>query len=235
MQAWWSSISTPSCTFASSVHGQGNLNGLPMEYRSIHPIASIIHEGFTKGKLVDLSELGPRICVLGPSNSGKSTLAAAIGRKRGIDVIHLDQLYHLPHSDWQPRPPEEFLALHEQAIQGEQWVMEGNYSSCMPQRFEHATGVILLDVSTAVSLFRYVRRTLFEKARVGGLEGNRERIKGNMIRYIALVTPLNRRRYADIYRRISLPKIYLSSPRAINHLYRAWGLGPSKGRIAGKQ
>jgi hypothetical protein len=27
---------------------------------------------------------GPRICKLGPSNSGKSTLAAAIGRDRGL-------------------------------------------------------------------------------------------------------------------------------------------------------
>ena len=29
---------------------------------------------------MDLDDLGARICILGPSNSGKSTLAAAIGR-----------------------------------------------------------------------------------------------------------------------------------------------------------
>lgn len=81
---------------------------------------------------MELSELGTRICVLGPSNSGKSTLAAAIGRKLGIEVVHLDQLHHVPSSDWQPRPANEFLALHDEAINREQWVMEGNYSSCMP-------------------------------------------------------------------------------------------------------
>ncbi len=173
---------------------------------------------------MELSELGTRICVLGPSNSGKSTLATAIGRKLDIKVIHLDQLHHIPSTDWQPRPANEFLALHDKAITGEQWVMEGNYSSCMPQRFQRATGMILLDVSIAVSLFRYTRRTLFEHGRIGALEGGRESIKWSMIRYITMRTPWNRLRYARIYRQISLPKICLSSRRAISACYRDWSL-----------
>jgi adenylate kinase family enzyme len=173
---------------------------------------------------MQLSELGTRICILGPSNSGKSTLAAVIGRKLAIDVVHLDQLHHVPHSDWKPRLAEEFLALHDEAIKGQQWVMEGNYSSCMSQRFQRATGVILLDVSMPTSLFRYMRRTLVEGNRLGGLEGGRESFKWSMVHYIALVTPRNRRRYHDFYRQISLPKTYLSSIYAIRSCYREWEL-----------
>ncbi|MFK2891310.1 P-loop NTPase family protein [Dyella flagellata] len=173
---------------------------------------------------MQLSELGPRICILGPSNSGKSTLAVAIGRKLGVNVVHLDQLHHVPQSDWQPRPAGEFLALHDQAIRAQQWVMEGNYSSCMPQRFRRATGVILLDVSTPTSLFRYMRRTLCGGQRIGALEGGRDSLKWGMIHYIALVTPWNRRRYAALYRQISLPKRCLSSVRAIRNCYEEWGL-----------
>ena len=51
-----------------------------------------------------IDDLGPRVCIMGPSNSGKSTLAEAIARARGLPAIHLDQLYHLPDTDWQPRP-----------------------------------------------------------------------------------------------------------------------------------
>ncbi|HUA80436.1 MAG TPA: hypothetical protein VL997_08700, partial [Dyella sp.] len=76
---------------------------------------------------MQLHELGERICILGPSNSGKSTLANAIARKRGWLAIHLDQLFHLPGSDWIPRPLDEFVALHDEAIQGDTWVMDGNY------------------------------------------------------------------------------------------------------------
>ena len=93
-----------------------------------------------------LDELGSRICIMGPSNSGKSTLAVAIGRTRGLPPIHLDQLHHRPNTDWEPRPDEEFRALHDAAILGPRWVIDGNYARCLPQRLERATGVILLDV-----------------------------------------------------------------------------------------
>jgi adenylate kinase family enzyme len=173
---------------------------------------------------MQLDELGKRICILGPSNSGKSTLADAIARKRGWPAIHLDQLHHMPNTDWKPRPLDEFLALHDQAIAGDQWIMDGNYSVCMPQRFRRATGIILLDISTLASLFRYLRRTLFDQDRAGALEGGRESLKWTMIHHIAVVTPKNRRRYADIYRQLQLPKICLPSARAIDHCYRQWQL-----------
>ena len=105
-----------------------------------------------------LDESGPRICIMGPSNSGKSTLAEAIGRAKGFKLVHLDQLHHLPHTDWVPRPPAEFAALHDAAITGNRWVIEGNCSRLLPQRLERATGFILLDVPTTISLYRYVRR-----------------------------------------------------------------------------
>lgn len=173
---------------------------------------------------MQLPELGPRICILGPSNSGKSTLAEAIARRRGLRAIHLDQLHHRPHTDWQPRPPDEFVALHDEAILGDAWVMDGNYSRCMPQRLRRATGIIVLDISTPLSLFRYARRCLSGGTRAGGLEGGRDSIKWAMIQHIAVVTPGNRRRYAELYRQIQLPKVRLACARAIDQCYRRWGL-----------
>ena len=174
--------------------------------------------------MTSLADLGQRICILGPSNSGKSTLAAAIGEAHGLEVIHLDLLHHLPNTDWEPRPRAEFAALHDEAILGERWVMDGNYSKLFPQRFARATGVILLDVSTATSLARYFRRTVFEKDRIGTLEGRKDSIKWLMIHHIAVVTPRNRRRYAEIFRDIGLPKISLPSAREIDRFYRAENL-----------
>ena len=171
-----------------------------------------------------LSDLGERICILGPSNSGKSTLAGAIAKKTGLKAIHLDQLHHLPNTNWQPRPPDEFVALHDQAIAGDRWVMDGNYSSLFPLRFQRATGVILLDVSTGVSLFRYLRRSIFQKRRIGALEGELDSVKLSMLHYIVAVTPGNRRRYQETFQQLPLPKLYLPSMRAIKELYRHWQL-----------
>jgi len=173
---------------------------------------------------VQLSELGTRICILGPSNSGKSRLATALAHKLDLPAIHLDRLYHQPHTQWQPRPLEEFLALHEQAIANDRWIIDGSYSSCLAPRLARATGVILLDVATVTSLLRYFKRTWFEGDRAGGLEGAPERINRAMLHHIAVVTPANRRRYAAVYRELDLPKICLPSVRAMHACYRNWAL-----------
>ena len=70
--------------------------------------------------------------------------------------------------------------------------MDGNYSSCLPQRLARATGLILLDLSTPMSLWRYARRTWFERDRRGALDGGRDSVKWSMIRHIAVATPPNR-------------------------------------------
>lgn len=174
--------------------------------------------------MTPLADLGPRIVILGPSNSGKSTLADAINRKLGLPVIHLDQLHHLPNSNWVPRPADEFLRLHDAAIAQPSWAMEGNYGRCLPQRLERATGVILLDVSTLTSLVRYLRRTWFDRERKGALKGGRDSVKWSMIHHIAAITPTNRQRYKAIFEEIALPKISIPDPRALAEFYRRSGL-----------
>ena len=164
-----------------------------------------------------LAEFGCRICIFGPSSSGKSTLAMAIGRSRGLPVVHLDQLHHQPGTDWQPRPLEEFIVLHDEAIAGESWEIEGNYSQCVPQRLNRATGVILLDVPATTSLLRYLRRSWFERDRHGPLEGGRDSVKWLMIRHIIVATPLSRKRYAAMFDQIGLPKVKLASARDLRN------------------
>lgn len=174
--------------------------------------------------VIPLEALGSRICILGPSNSGKSTLAEAIGHKRGLPPVHLDRLHHLPNTDWRPRPAEEFLALHDQAIAAPDWVMDGNYGRCLPQRLERATGVILLDVSTTTSLLRYFRRSWFERDRRGGLDGGSDSVKLNMIHHIVVVTPPSRTRYRTIFDGLRIQKVALIGTRALADAYRAWDL-----------
>lgn len=172
-----------------------------------------------------LADLGPHICIFGPSGSGKSTLALAIGRAIDAAVVHLDQLHHLPDTDWVKRPAADFAALHRAAIAGERWVIEGNYSSLMPERIARATGIILLDIGTGRSLWRYIRRCLFEqRTRVGGLAGAQDSVKWGMIHHIAMVTPPSRRRYAEMVAALDLPKIILPSAQAIAHFYAVEGL-----------
>lgn len=175
--------------------------------------------------MLSLQDLGPRIALLGPSNAGKSTLALALGEKLQVPVVHLDQLNHTPHTDWVPRPKAEFTALHEDAIAGESWVIEGNYSRLVPRRFERATGAILITSSAWLRLGRYVRRTLNRSApRAGTVEGAPEYLKWEMVDWILFKTPQNSRRYANMVAATDLPSIHCKSIQELRALYDAWDL-----------
>ena len=174
--------------------------------------------------MLELGELGDRICIMGPSNSGKSTLADAIARKNQTQAIHLDVLHHLPETDWVPRAFADFQGLHDTAITAERWVVDGNYSQLLPQRLARATGFILLDICTPLSLFRYIRRSLVRRGQIGGLEAGKDSVKWNMLKHIAITTPKNRRRYAKLQHTIELPKVCLLSALQINACYSDWGL-----------
>lgn len=171
-----------------------------------------------------LESLGQRICVCGPSNGGKSRLASAIGARLGVPAVHLDQFRHLPNTDWVQRPDAEFQALHDEAVSGECWVMDGNYSMLGPQRWQRATGIVLVGTDRWSALWRYFRRTLFEPERVGNLEGAKDSVKWEMIRWIVFVQPAGRDAYAAKLEAIGLPLVRLHSFGDLKRLYAAWGL-----------
>ena len=174
--------------------------------------------------LPPLESLGTRICVFGPSNSGKSTLAEALSNKLGIPAIYLDQLHHLPNTDWERRPTEEFLALQRQAIASENWVMDGNYSDLLPERLGRATGAIVLDDNHWLRLGRYFRRTLFQRERAGTLEGNKDSVKWEMIHWVAVASRHNGQRYRQRIDETGLPHVFCYALADVKRLYGDWSL-----------
>ena len=175
--------------------------------------------------MLPLSALGERIMICGPSNSGKSTLAVALAKKLGAEAFHIDLFRHQPNTDWVQRSDEEFAALHDAAILRDRWVMEGNYSSLMPQRFARATGIILLGDSRWANFRRYVWRTLFQKQRrPGSLAGDKDSIKWEMVRWILIVQPPLRERNRERLRATGLPMIELKSMTELQRLYDSWAL-----------
>tara|TARA_A100001391_G_scaffold185528_2_gene154149 strand:- start:410 stop:967 length:558 start_codon:yes stop_codon:yes gene_type:complete len=175
------------------------------------------------GQLPRPEALGPRIMVLGPTNSGKSTLTEALGMRLGVPAIHLDRLRHIPGTDWEQRPDAEFAALHDAAVAEPAWIMDGSYSVLMPQRVARATGIIVLDENLAVRTLRYLRRSLSRRRRAGGLEGDRDSVKWEMLAWL-----WKTRNKAEGTRQSAiqtgLPHVFCRSTRELKVLYAAWGL-----------
>jgi adenylate kinase family enzyme len=171
-----------------------------------------------------LANVGSRIMICGPSNSGKSTLAVALGRKLHLPVVHLDRFRHLPDTDWQQRSDVEFRQLHDAAILGDAWIIDGNYSSLMPQRFARATGIILLHDSRWANLRRYLWRTVMQRHRAGNLEGGRDSLKWTMVHWIIVVSPGNVARYRAMLPKTGLPLLEIGSMRELKRVHAGWDL-----------
>jgi adenylate kinase family enzyme len=78
-----------------------------------------------------------KIQIIGYSGSGKSTMAAELGRQLGLPVLHLDNAHW--YGNWQERSDEEMSALVEAFLnEHESWVIDGNYSRIAPTRFEES-------------------------------------------------------------------------------------------------
>ncbi|ESQ77144.1 hypothetical protein [Asticcacaulis sp. AC402] len=174
---------------------------------------------------IHLSDLGARIAIIGPSSSGKSTLATALGAHLGCKVVHLDLLAHYPDTQWRPRPKPELVALHDAELADPAWVIEGNYGVAMPQRFARATGVIWLDFDRWGCLWRYVRRC-FQPAsqRRGTLPGAIERLNWRMVQYILVEAPAKQARYEQMIAQSGRPLLRLESLEALKVFYRSAGI-----------
>ncbi len=170
-----------------------------------------------------LSSLGDRIMIMGPTNAGKSTLAVAISNTLSIPAIHLDAFRHLPNTDWQQRPTSEFHALHDEAITGDAWVIDGNYSRTIPQRLARATGIILIDDALWRRYYRYFRRTLGHGERLGALDGNKDTIKWAMLHWL-WHTRNSVAKYQRMSEQSGLPYVFIPNEQALQALYRAWHL-----------
>ncbi|HVW98420.1 MAG TPA: hypothetical protein VHA56_20810 [Mucilaginibacter sp.] len=174
---------------------------------------------------LSLSRLGDRICIIGPSNSGKSTLAQKLGEKLSLPVYHLDQFAHVPGTNWMPRKKEDWVSEHDRFIEENSWIIEGNYSFCMAQRFKRASYVIWLDFNTWGCVRRYIARSLkADKTRPGRLDAATGDFNFGMIPFILFTYPRNREKYQKLIADNNVPVESISSISELNKYYHEWKL-----------
>lgn len=121
-----------------------------------------------------------RIVIVGTACSGKTTLAKRIEHVLGSPHIELDAIYWQPN--WNPRSGEEFRALVSQALRGDRWVVDGNYSIVRDIVWSRGTTLIWLNYSFPTVLSRALRRTLrraWDKEIL--FSGNRESLRTSFL------------------------------------------------------
>lgn len=91
-----------------------------------------------------------KIIVIGCPGSGKSTLARKLHEKIGIDLHYLDMMYW--NEDKTTVPKSVFLNRLRCAMDNDEWIIDGNFSSTMDMRMAECDTVIFLDLPADICL-----------------------------------------------------------------------------------
>lgn len=123
----------------------------------------------------NLPQPARRISVVGTTGSGKTTLARNLARKRGVPHVELDALHWGPN--WTPIPAEILRPRVAEALSGEGWTVDGNYSKVQDIVLARADTLVWLDYPFPVIFWQLLKRTLRRIIRREELwSGNRERL-----------------------------------------------------------
>ena len=125
-----------------------------------------------------------KILVIGSSGAGKSTFSKRLGEITGIEVIHLDQIHWKPN--WTEPAKEEWQAIVNNALQGDSWIMDGNFGGTMEMRMTACDTVIFLELPPLVCIYRILKRVAFYhgKKRPDMAEGCNEKFDWEFIKWV---------------------------------------------------
>ena len=87
-----------------------------------------------------------KVIILGCPGSGKSTLAKKLHEQTGMPLYHLDSIWWKPDRTHITR--QQFDSRLHEIMQGEKWIIDGDYSRTYETRFLSCDTVIFLDYST---------------------------------------------------------------------------------------
>jgi adenylate kinase family enzyme len=116
-----------------------------------------------------------RVLVIGSGGAGKSTFSRRLGKRLGLEVIHLDVAFWRP--GWVETPDDEWDRKVDELCSREAWVMDGNFSRTLETRLAACDAVVFLDLPRAVCVWRAVKRWVmyWNTSRPDMAEGCREK------------------------------------------------------------
>jgi len=119
-----------------------------------------------------------QINVIGTSGSGKTTFGKKLAETLSIPFLEMDAIYWGP--DWSHPEDQVFFTRLTKALEGDNWVLDGNYSRTMSFKWERVQAVIWLDFNFTRTLYQAVARAvprLFSQEGLWPGTGNRESLK----------------------------------------------------------
>lgn len=136
-------------------------------------------EFLASANLVDNTPLR-RVVVVGSTGSGKTLFAQRLAERLDAPAVELDALHWGPN--WTMAEVDVFRERVREALAGERWVADGNYSKARDIIWSQADTLIWLDLPLPLILWRLLRRSVRRAISQEELwNGNRETFRGQFL------------------------------------------------------
>lgn len=95
-----------------------------------------------------------KVLVIGCPGAGKTVFSKKLAAKTGLPLIHLDFYYHDKSKNYyEEKNKPAWFAQVRKLTKGKEWIIDGNYSSTFPERFEAADTIYYFDVPLRTRLW----------------------------------------------------------------------------------
>ena len=91
-----------------------------------------------------------KVLIIGCPGGGKSSFARELHRRTSLPLCHLDMLFW--NADKTTVSRETLCERVREVLRGDEWIIDGNYSSTLPIRLEACDSVFFLDMPTELCL-----------------------------------------------------------------------------------
>jgi adenylate kinase family enzyme len=107
--------------------------------------------------MMEYPTCGQRIHVVGTTGSGKTTTASHVAARLEVTHVELDALHWQPN--WTEAPLHVFRQRTQEALSGDAWVVDGNYSKVRDIVWARADTIVWLDYPLPLILWQLAVRT----------------------------------------------------------------------------
>ncbi len=124
-----------------------------------------------------------RVMIMGRSGSGKSTFAYKLHQKTNLPLYHLDKYFFT--DAWQERKYEEFIAIQQELVNQEQWIIDGNSTKSFEMRYKKADICLYFNCSRSCCYIRVFKRLFCKNKRIQDRAPNcPEKVSWSLLTYM---------------------------------------------------
>ncbi|WP_249215390.1 MULTISPECIES: AAA family ATPase [unclassified Providencia] len=105
-----------------------------------------------------------KICIIGISGAGKTTLAQKLSEEFNLTAYGYDDIYwNKTQTEYVKNSPETMKSLISEIKSKESWIMEGSYDKRLAPFFADCSLIIRLNIPYRVCAFRIIKRFLISQ------------------------------------------------------------------------